>query len=98
MSDIAKWALLVAGFAVILALILALPIVGFTNGETVAASFGELVAILSPYIIQARAFINIFLTPFGRTLFSAVIGYMFIRYFITWPIKLITSVYHWIFK
>lgn len=98
MSDVAKWALLVAGFVIILALILALPIASFTNGETVAALFGELVAILSPYILKGRAFINIFLTPFGRTLFSAVIGYMFIRYFITWPIKLITSVYQWIFK
>lgn len=98
MSDIAKWALLVAGFAIVIVLILALPIASIVNGEDVGALFGQLVAIMSPYIIKARAFINLFLTPLGRSMFSVVISYMFLKYFLTWPIKLITSVYHWIFK
>lgn len=98
MSDVAKWALLVVGIGTVLVLILALPIASLVNGERVASLFGQLVSVMSPYIIKARAFVNLFLTPVGRTMFSTVIAYMFLKYFITWPIKLITSVYHWIFK
>lgn len=98
MAEIAKWALLVAGILVVIILISALPIATVLTGSDISSIVSEFTTIMSPYIRTARGFINIFLSDFGRTLFSVVIGYLFVRFILLWPIKAISSVYHWIFK
>lgn len=98
MADIAKWALLVAGILIVITLILALPIATVLSGSNISEIVSSFTSVMSPFIRTARGFINIFLDPFGRTLFSVVIGYLFVRFFLLWPIKAISSVYHWIFK
>lgn len=98
MSDIAKWALLVAGILVLIGLILSLPFVNFIDFNEFGSMITELVNICSGLFYNARGLINNFLTPFGRTLLTGIIYYLLGKWFITISIKLVSWIYHFIFK
>lgn len=98
MSDIAKWALLVAGILVLIGLILSLPFVNFIDFNEFGSMITELVNICSSLFYNARGLINNFLTPFGRTLLTGIIYYLLGKWFITISIKLVSWIYHFIFK
>lgn len=98
MSDIVKWGLLVAGALLIIGLILALPFVQFFNLGEFSALLGDLTSLISGVLISARGLLNNFLTPFGRTVLTGVLAYLFSKFFVTLIIRVTSWIYHFIFK
>lgn len=66
MSDVAKWALLVAGAVLIIGLIVALPFVQFIDAGQLSAAVSNIVSIAGDAFRFGRGLINLFLLPFGR--------------------------------
>lgn len=98
MSDIAKWALLVAGMIAIIALIVALPIFDIINIDELTNTVSSIATICSNALQSARGLINYFLTPVGRNILTVVIGYEFAKFAYKWGIKILAYAYKWIFK
>lgn len=98
MSDIAKWALLVAGIIVLIGLILALPFVDFINVDEFAGALANVVNIAGGAFVFARGLINNFLLPFGRTVVTGLMYWLLGKWAITIVIKITSWAYHFIFK
>lgn len=98
MSDIAKWGLLIAGALVLIALIVALPFVEFINVGQFASLINNITSVVGSAFQWARGLINNFLTPFGRTLLTGLMAYLFGKFAITIGIKITAWIYHFIFK
>lgn len=98
MSDIAKWALLVAGALVIIGLIVALPFVEYINVSEFSSLISRLVDVVGDGFNFARGLINNFLTPFGRTVLTGLLIWLFAKWAIMISIKISVWVYHFIFK
>ena len=98
MSDVAKWALLVAGAVALIALILALPFVEFIDLGEFSAALSNVVSIAGNAFLFGRGLINNFLLPFGRTVASGLMFWLFGKWAITITIKIGAWVYHFIFK
>ena len=98
MSDLAKWALLVAGAVALVALILALPFVEFINLDEFGAALTNVVDIAGNAFRFGRGLINNFLLPFGRTVASGLMFWLFGKWAILNGIKITAWVYHFIFK
>ena len=98
MSDIAKWALLVAGLVAIIALIVALPIFSVLNVDELTSAVSGIVTAAAGAFQAARGFINCFFTPVGRTILTVVINYKLLRWAYKWAIQVLSMAYRWIFK
>lgn len=99
MSDAIKWVLLVAGILIIIALILALPIADAMNLNAFGNGITAIINNVGIYFKPARGFLNNLVLPnIGPPILTAVISWTFIRYFSRITIKIITWVYHFIFK
>lgn len=98
MADIAKWALLIAGAIVLIALIVALPFVEFIDVGQFGDLIGDIVAVAGTAFRGARGLINNFLTPFGRGVLTGVLAYLIGKWAITIGIKITAWIYHFIFK
>lgn len=98
MSDIAKWALLVAGAVALIALIVALPFMQGINVSEFTSSITSIVTVAGSSFNVARRIINQFLTPVGRNILSGLLVYLFAKFLITMGIKIATWIYHFIFK
>ena len=98
MSDIAKWALLVAGAVALIALIVALPIAEYINPTEFGNLIGELASLAGDVFQSGRGIVNNFLTPFGITVLSGLIIWLLAKGFLTMGIKIGVWVYNWIFK
>lgn len=70
MTDIVKWGLLTAGLIALIALIMALPFVGYIDLGQFGAAINNIVSVAGDAFRSARGLINCFLLPFGRTLLS----------------------------
>lgn len=98
MSDIAKWALLVAGAIMIVGLIIALPFMDFLNVGVYANMINVFVDRVGGAFTFARGLINNFLTPWGATALTGLLFWMFGKWAIMVTIKIVVWVYHFIFK
>lgn len=98
MSDLVKWGLLTAGLIALVGLIMALPFVGFIDLGQFSAALGNIVTVVGGFFQSARGLINCFLLPFGRTLLSGIIIWLFGKWAITVAIKIVAWVYHFIFR
>lgn len=98
MSDIAKWALLVAGALVIIGMILTLPFTEFLVPDQFTTLIGTLVEIAGDGFIFGRGVINNFLTPYGRAVLTGLLYWFFGKWAITISFKIVVWVYHFIFK
>lgn len=98
MSDIAKWALLVAGIVALIALIVALPFVDFINLGEFEDALGNVVDIAGDAFRFGRGLINNFFLPFGRTVITGLLVWLFGKWAITIAIKIVAWAYHFIFK
>lgn len=98
MSDIAKWALLVAGIVALIALIVALPFTQFINSDELSSALTSIVDVAGGAFRSARGLINCFLSPFGIGVVSGLMVYWVGKWIITMAIKITTWVYHFIFK
>lgn len=98
MSDVVKWALLVAGAIVLIGLILALPFVDFINFEEFSAALTNVVSIAGGAFKFARGLLNNFFLPFGRTIITGVMIWLVGKWAVMVAIKIAAWIYHFIFK
>ena len=98
MSDIAKWGILAAGAVVLIGLIFALPFVDFIDLSAFSEAISNIVDIASPFFRTGRGIINYFLSPFGRTLLTGIMGWLLGKHFLLTGIKITTWAYHFIFR
>lgn len=98
MSDIAKWALLIAGFVLIMTIVMSLPIMDALNPTMVVSSIGGFLSIAGDFLQSARGIINNFLTPAGVATLNICIYWVVGRAFLTWTLNLTLGAYRFIFK
>lgn len=98
MSDAVKWALLVAGALIVIALIMTLPFVNFIDFDSFSSAITSLVEVCGDALHTARGFINNFFSPFGRTVLTGLMFYLLCKWLITVSIKITIWIYHFIFK
>lgn len=98
MSDIAKWALLVAGIVALIAMIVVLPFVDFINLGEFEGALNNVVEIAGSAFQFARGLTNNFLLPFGRTMVSGLMFWFLGKWAIMVGIKIVAWAYHFIFK
>ena len=98
MSDVAKWALLVAGALVLLGLVLSLPFVEYINLEQLTKILATITEIAGDSFRFARGLVNLFLLPFGRKILTGLIVWLVGKWAILMTIKTGAWVYHFIFK
>lgn len=98
MSDIVKWGLLTAGLIALIGLIMALPFVGYIDLGQFGSAINNIVSVAGDAFRSARGLINCFLLPFGRTLFSGVLVWLFGKWAISVAIKIVAWVYHFVFR
>ena len=98
MSDVVKWGLLTAGLIALIGLVMALPFVGFIDLGQFSAAINNIVSVAGSFFQDARGLINCFLLPFGRTLLSGIMVWLFGKWAITVAIKIVAWVYHFVFR
>lgn len=98
MSDIVKWGLLTAGLIALVALVNALPFVGYIDFGQFGVAVSNIVSVAGNFFQDARGLINAFLLPFGRTLLSGIIVWLFGKWAISISIKVVAWVYHFVFR
>lgn len=98
MSNAVKWALLAAAAVAAIALIVALPFTQFANAGQLSSMLTRLVELVGGAFASARGLVNNFLTPFGRTVLTGLLYYLFGKFFITIAIRVSAWVYHFIFR
>lgn len=98
MSDVVKWGLLTAGLIALVALVMALPIAGYVDLGQFSVALGNIVDIAGGFFQSARGLINAFLLPFGRTLLTGILTWLFGKWAITIAIKVVAWVYHFVFR
>lgn len=98
MSDIAKWALLVAGAIAFIALILALPFVEFINLDEYISALSNVITIAGDAFTFARGLTNNFFLPFGRKIITGLLIWLIGKWALQIAIKIGAWVYHFIFK
>lgn len=98
MSNIVKWALLVAGAVAIIGMIMALPFASYLNTTELGVAIGNIADICGGAFYNARGLLNLFLLPFGRTVLTGLIAYLFTSWIVKLGIKITVWIYHFIFK
>ena len=98
MSDLAKWALLLAGLIAIVAAVVALPVFQVINISSLTSAISTITTKCSSALTAARGIINFFFPEAVRPLVTVALGYMFTKFLIVWAIKIISLAYTWIFK
>lgn len=100
MSNIAKWAILVAGFLSLIAIILTFPFVRYLpeGVEEITNTVHSFVCNIQTYAYSARSLINLFLFGFARDMLSGCLMYLIFKKIITLGIKVTTWAFHFIFK
>lgn len=98
MSNAVKWALLAAGAVLLIGLVMALPFVEFINFGEFGVAVSNIVSVAGDFFSSARGLINCFLLPFGRTVLSGLLIWLFGKWAIMISIKTVTWVYHFVFR
>lgn len=98
MSDVVKWGLLGAGAVLLIGMIVALPFVDFINLKEFSANMAVIVETIGEYLKTARGIVNMFLSPFGRTILTGIMGWLVGKTFLMNGIKIITWAYHFVFR
>lgn len=99
MGEVAKWGILIAGIATLVALLGGVLIFSPAEaGFNIADSITELLKIINPYVNSARGLVNYFVLPSAVDLVSfwvymSIVGWVGIGF-----VKLTQSAYMWIFK
>lgn len=98
MSDVVKWGLLAGGLVALMILIGALPFVQFIDLGQFGTAVNNIVSVAGDGFRSARGIINCFLLPFGRTVLSGLLIWLFGKWAITIGIKITAWVYHFVFR
>lgn len=98
MSDIAKWALLVAGMVAMIALLLAIPLFEGINLSSLTSTINQFTSVISPYIGFARGLINYMVLPQAIPIINVILVYILTKPLVIGAIHLTRGIYSWIFK
>lgn len=98
MSDAVKWTLLVVGAVAFIAIILSLPFVEFINPGEFVSALNNVVSVCGVAFTFARGLVNNFFLPFGRTVITGLLIWLFGKWAIQISIKIGAWIYHFIFK
>lgn len=98
MSDVVKWGLLTAGLIALIGLVMALPFVQFIDLGQFGVAINNIVSVAGGALQSARGLLNCFLLPFGRTLLSGIMVWLFGKWAISVAIKIVAWVYHFVFR
>lgn len=98
MGDIAKWAILIAGIVIVIGLIMALPIIGYIDVSVYADGLATIISYAGDALIFARGFLNNFFSPWARKAVSGLMLWFVGKWLVTYSIKVMVWVYHYIFK
>lgn len=98
MSDVVKWAILVALVLVIFVMIVSLPVfIGF-NIPALVEGISGFISVAGTTISNARAIINNFLTPTAREVLSGLIFYLVAKPFVLFAIDLTVGITRFVYK
>lgn len=98
MSDAIKWALLAAAIVAMIAMIVILPFNNYMNFGQVGGAVSTIVSTCSTAFTFARGLINNFLSPWARGALTGLMAYLFGKFFITLGVKVVSWVYHFVFR
>lgn len=98
MSDAVKWGLLAAAIVVIIGLVIALPFTDFIDLGEFEVALSNVVSVAGTAFRFARGLINLFFLPFGRTVVTGLMYWLFAKWAIKVGINIVAWVYHFVFK
>lgn len=99
MGDVAKWVLLSAAAVFIVGLVLAFPIGTYmVRFDIYSEGIATVVDIAGNGLIFGRALINNLFSPFGRTALSGLMIWLVGKWILTYSLKVMVWVYHFVFK
>ena len=98
MSDVAKWVLLVAGFVVIIGMIIVLDPFQYIDHGVLGQAIDTLIDLAGDGFMFGRGLVNNLLSPWARAALSGLLFWIIGKEFITWTIKITTWAYHYLFK
>ena len=98
MGDVAKWVILAAAAITIISLIVAFPIMNYMDVGVYAAAIQTLVQYAGSAFVFARGLINNLLSPWARSAVSGLMLWMVAKWLVTYSLKVLVWVYHYVFK
>lgn len=98
MSDAIKWGILVAGIIGVIALVVAIGFQEYIALGPFVTACDTIVSYASKGLSNARGLINNFFFKETLPAVTFVISWVILKPFITFSIKVIVSIYHYIFK
>lgn len=98
MGEMAKWAILAAIIITIVSLCVAFPITQYMNLGVYTEGIAVLVNYAGNAFIFARGLINNFLSPWGRAALTGLMIWLIGKWLLTYSLKVLVWVYHWLFK
>lgn len=98
MGDVAKWILLVAAAVIMIGIIVAFPINSFMDLGVLSSSIATLVSYTGEAFLFGRGLINNFVSPWARGALSGLMFWLIAKWAMTYTLKVMVWVYHFIFK
>lgn len=98
MGEVAKWAILAAILISIIGIVVAFPISSYIDLGVYTSGIATIVTYAADGFRFARALINNFFSPWARTALSGLMIWLVGKWLLTYTVKIITWVYHFIFK
>ena len=98
MSDVAKWAILVAGAVTCIGLIVALPLMQHADLAVFTEAIATICNVAGDALRFGRGLVNNFLSPWGRNCLSGLMTWLLAKFLVTWTLKVSSFAYHFIFK
>ncbi len=98
MADLVKVLLLGTVAVALIGTILALPFMGFMSIPVFASAIQTLVNYAGAAFLFGRGLINNLLSVWGRAALTGLMAWILGKWFITYPIKIMVWIYHYLFK
>lgn len=98
MSDVAKWAILIAVAIAVIAMIVLLPVTGMIDISALTQGLNNIATIMGYYLIQAKGFLNCFVPPGFEWMITASISWTLLSKLLCWVINVSSQAAHYLFK
>ena len=98
MSDVAKWILLAAACVVMVGIIVAFPINTLMDLGVLSGSIATLVSHTGESFLFGRGLINNFVSPWARGALSGLMMWLIAKWAMTFTLKVMVWIYHFLFK
>lgn len=98
MSDIAKWGLLITGFLIMIGIVVAFPINSYMDVAVFGNAITSVVNLAGNALIFGRGLVNNLLSSWARSALSGLMIWLVAKWLMTYTLKVLVWVYHFIFK